>query len=114
MNQEEQEDDNASARVDLEARPYQNELLEKAKKSNIIVYLGTGAGKTYIAVMMIKELRRELNKGKKALFLVNSVPLVDQQAEAIRRSTGFSVGSYCGADGVDDWDDLRWYQETQK
>ena len=43
--------------------------------------------------MMIKEMRHELKEGKKALFLVNSVPLVDQQAEAIRRSTGKKI--YC-------------------
>ena len=38
-----------------EARPYQIELLNKALKQNSIVYLGTGAGKTFIATMMIKE-----------------------------------------------------------
>ena len=75
---------------ELKCRPYQRELLEKAKKENIIVYLGTGSGKTYIAIMLIKEMRAEL-KNKKAIFLVNSVPLVDQQAEAIRINTGLGV-----------------------
>ena len=74
----------------LQHLPSQNELLEKAKKGNIIVYLGTGSGKTYIAIMMIKEYRRQLELGKKAVFLVSSVPLVDQQADAIRRATGIN------------------------
>ena len=34
----------------------QNELLRKALVENSIVFLGTGAGKTYIATMLIKEL----------------------------------------------------------
>ena len=42
---------------------------------------------------------------------MSSLPLVDQQAEALRRTTGLSVGSYCGADGVDDWEEERWRQE---
>ena len=64
--------------------------MEKAKKGNTIVYLGTGSGKTFIAIMLIKEMRDQL-RDKKAIFLVNSVALVDQQAEAIRISTGLSV-----------------------
>ena len=63
-------------------------MLEKARRGNTIVYLGTGSGKTYIATMLIREARAELAGGRKAVFLVNSVPLVDQQAAAIRRVTG--------------------------
>ena len=66
--------------------------MEKAKKGNTIVYLGTGSGKTFIAIMLIKEMRNQL-RDKKAIFLVNSVALVDQQAEAIRICTGLSVSS---------------------
>ena len=65
-------------------------MLEKARRGNTIVYLGTGSGKTYIATMLIREARAELAGGRKAVFLVNSVPLVDQQAAAIRRVTGLS------------------------
>lgn len=96
---------------ELVSRPYQNELLEKAKKGNTIVYLGTGSGKTYIATMLIKDLRPSLVAGKRAVFLVSSVPLVDQQSQHIRQTTGLSVGAYCGADGVDDWSPDRWRAE---
>ena len=106
----------------LEARPYQLELLELAKKKNIIVYLGTGSGKTFIAVMLIQHLRGELGKlekgriqgGKKAIFLVSSVALVEQQAREIRNTTGLQVGTYCGSDGVDDWEEYKWMDEFSK
>lgn len=59
------------------ARPYQVELLERAKKRNTIVCLGTGTGKTFISVMLIKELAHEVretykNGGKRTFFLVNT------------------------------------------
>ena len=106
----------------LEARPYQLELLELAKKKNIIVYLGTGSGKTFFAVMLIQHLRGELGKlekgriqgGKKAIFLVSSVALVEQQAREIRNMTGLQVGTYCGSDGVDDWEEYKWMDEFSK
>ena len=58
-------------------RPYQQELLEAALEDNTIVLLGTGAGKTYIAVMLIRELSYEIvlpfsNGGKRTVFLVNT------------------------------------------
>ena len=39
---------------DGDYRPQEELLLEKVKRKNIIVYLGTGSGKTFIAVMLIK------------------------------------------------------------
>ena len=59
----------------MQARPYQEELLEKAKEKNIIVYLRTVSGKTYIAVMLIKHMR---GMSKKVVFLVNNVALLEQ------------------------------------
>ena len=61
----------------LLARPYQVELLERAKEKNTIVCLGTGTGKTFISVMLIKELAHEVRGtykkgGKRTFFLVNT------------------------------------------
>ena len=61
----------------MSARPYQVELLERAKQRNTIVCLGTGTGKTFISVMLIKELAHEVretykNGGKRTFFLVNT------------------------------------------
>lgn len=68
------ESDNLSSQV---ARPYQAEILEKAKKENTIVCLATGTGKTFISTMLIKDKQHELletlkNGGKRTFFLVNT------------------------------------------
>ena len=62
---------------EFSARPYQVELLERAKIRNTIVCLGTGTGKTFISVMLIKELAHQIresykNGGKRTFFLVNT------------------------------------------
>ena len=71
-------------------------MLEKAKRKNIIVYLGTGSGKTFIAVMLIKHMRDLVQAGKKVVFLCNNVALLEQQAQVISRTTGMTTGTYCG------------------
>ena len=62
---------------EFSARPYQVELLERAKIRNTIVCLGTGTGKTFISVMLIKEQAHQIresykNGGKRTFFLVNT------------------------------------------
>jgi len=61
----------------LAARPYQVELLQKAMERHIIVCLGPGTGKTFISVLLIKELAHQIkqdfvNGGKRTFFLVNT------------------------------------------
>ena len=73
---------NKETRSEKKPRDYQVELLYKALQNNAIVYLGTGAGKTFIASMIIKEMKADiLIKKKKTVFLVHRVPLVSQQAK---------------------------------
>lgn len=63
---------------DVVARPYQLELLDAALDQDTIVNLGTGAGKTFIAVMLIKELSYDVlrpfseNGAKRTFFLVTT------------------------------------------
>jgi len=63
------------------ARQYQLDVLEQAKTRNTIAFLETGAGKTLIAVLLIKSIHETLhlqNKKMLAVFLVPKVPLVYQ------------------------------------
>ncbi|KAI3825989.1 hypothetical protein L1987_00028 [Smallanthus sonchifolius] len=117
-NQGELKKDESKKKVAKEhARKYQLDVLDQAKNKNTIAFLETGAGKTLIAVLLIKSVHLDLHKqGKKmlAVFLVPKVPLVYQQAEVIREQTGYQVGHYCGEMGQDFWDARRWQREFEK
>ncbi|WCJ22530.1 hypothetical protein M5689_004616 [Euphorbia peplus] len=97
-----------------QARQYQLDVLEQAKQKNTIAFLETGAGKTLIAVLLIRSVFNDMKiQGRKmlAVFLVPKVPLVYQQAEVVRERTGYQVGHYCGEMGQDFWDARRWQRE---
>ncbi|KAL2338481.1 hypothetical protein Fmac_012927 [Flemingia macrophylla] len=81
------------------ARKYQLDLCKKAMEENIIVYLGTGCGKTHIAVLLMHEMGHLIQKPQKniCVFLAPTVALVHQQAKVIEDSTDFKVGTYCGS-----------------
>lgn len=99
-----------------QVRQYQLVVLEQAKSRNTIAFLETGAGKTLIAVLLIKGISEKMlkeNKKMLAIFLVPKVPLVYQQAEVIRERTGFRVGHYCGEMGQDFWDARKWQREFE-
>lgn len=67
--------------IEEKARQYQLDVLEQAKKKNTIAFLETGAGKTLIAVLLMKSVCSDLqqhNKKMLAVFLVPKVPLVYQ------------------------------------
>ncbi|XP_076751647.1 endoribonuclease Dcr-2 [Xylocopa sonorina] len=93
-------------------RAYQIELFEIALKENAIIYLPTGAGKTFIAVMLIKSLSADIRKcnngGKHTVFIVNTVPLVAQQSKYIARLTDLSCVGLSGELGIDFWKDEEW------
>ena len=51
--------------------------MEQAKNENLVVCLPTGSGKTYIAVMLIKEMAHAVRSriddgGKRTVFLVKT------------------------------------------
>nr|KJB09575.1 hypothetical protein B456_001G150400 [Gossypium raimondii] len=102
--------------LEEQARQYQLDVLEQAKRKNTIAFLETGAGKTLIAVLLMKSISDDLQKHNRkmlSVFLVPKVPLVYQQAEVIRERTGFQVGHYCGEMGQDFWDARRWLREFE-
>lgn len=48
--------------TEFKSRDYQDEILKVCIKRNTIVFLPTGAGKTYIGIMALKHFRKDLEK----------------------------------------------------
>ncbi|CAL4067860.1 unnamed protein product, partial [Meganyctiphanes norvegica] len=104
---------------EFKTRSYQLELFDHAKEKNSILVLGTGSGKTFISILLIKhhaaKIRGLFSEGAmRSVFVVNTVPLVRQQSAAIKMHTGLSVGFYDGSMNVDTWDKKVWLQELEK
>ncbi|KAL3918160.1 MAG: hypothetical protein SGILL_004371, partial [Bacillariaceae sp.] len=77
-------------------REYQRLLLETALSRNTIVNLGTGAGKTLIALQCIKEKHSASKGTKKSLFVVPSVALAIQHTFTLRSNLPhFKVETAC-------------------
>ena len=112
----------------LVTRKYQQEIIEQCFKHNSIIFLGTGTGKTYIAVEVIKRFKsqilgnyfgpdmKERTEFKRTFFLCNMVPLAIQQEEYVQTHLGnkFRVRRVIGADLCDKWDRDCWHDEFQK
>ncbi|XP_034713543.1 endoribonuclease Dicer [Etheostoma cragini] len=97
-------------------RKYQVELLEAALEHNTIVCLNTGSGKTFIAVLLTKELSHQIRghyqeHAKRTVFLVNTVVSVVQQAAAVRTHSDLQVGEYTDLEETSAWTDQRWSRE---
>uniref|UniRef100_A0A0D3FXT9 Dicer-like protein 4 n=1 Tax=Oryza barthii TaxID=65489 RepID=A0A0D3FXT9_9ORYZ len=97
------------------ARKYQLDLCKRAVEENIIVYLGTGCGKTHIAVLLIYELGHLIRKPSRevCIFLAPTIPLVRQQAVVIASSTDFKVQCYYG-NGKNSRDHQEWENDMRE
>ena len=86
------------------AKEYQLEMLNIAKTKNIIVFLETGLGKTYISILLLKHIYNEPIEAnitnrieyvkqttKKTLFLFETVSLLLQQSKVIKQNTNLKV-----------------------
>lgn len=116
------------ASEELLPRHYQEEVFSRAQKGNIIAALDTGSGKTFISLLLIKWVAsKELGltnvvssipadrhphvsplKGKKIIFLVPQVTLVDQQGTFIQRNSPLRVVELYGALELDLGDREGW------
>ena len=89
-------------------REYQKQIFEKAKEENSIIYVETGKGKTFIAIMLMadflgidlqNEKKQNIDKRKKILFLVCNTSLVNQQQKEISDAMNLEVGIFQGRKG---------------
>ncbi|CAL8300555.1 unnamed protein product [Boreogadus saida] len=101
-------------------RKYQVELLEAALEHNTIVCLNTGSGKTFIAVLLTKELSHQIrgdfrDDAKRTVFLVNTASSVVHQASAVRTHSDLQVGEYTSQEDAVARTPQQWTQEmTEK
>jgi ERCC4-related helicase len=105
----------------LVARPYQQNIIDVCIKQNSIVFLPTGAGKSYIAFQVIKHFSDQIipkysNGGKRSFFLVNTTALAYQQYEALKSQLPFEVCVLTGDHNVDFFEHGKWqriFEENQ-
>uniref|UniRef100_A0A1A9WSS4 ribonuclease III n=1 Tax=Glossina brevipalpis TaxID=37001 RepID=A0A1A9WSS4_9MUSC len=91
-------------------------LVEYVCQRNGIIYLPTGTGKTYVAILALQRLSAGLQRtiaegGKRAIYMCNTVELARQQCIAVRKYTNFKVGLYVGQREVDNWSNIKWSEE---
>lgn len=76
-------------------RGYQMALFEHAKQRNTVIHLGTGKGKTLIALLVIRHFASAFENGKQTLFLVPSVALAIQQTTTLQANLPYTVATAC-------------------
>eukprot|EP00172_Hildenbrandia_rubra_P004382 Plantae.Rhodophyta-Hildenbrandia_rubra.ctg8744.p2 GENE.Plantae.Rhodophyta-Hildenbrandia_rubra.ctg8744~~Plantae.Rhodophyta-Hildenbrandia_rubra.ctg8744.p2 ORF type:complete len:296 (-),score=66.53 Plantae.Rhodophyta-Hildenbrandia_rubra.ctg8744:1028-1915(-) len=96
-------------------RAYQLEMLEQAKKRNVIACLKTGAGKTLIAKLLIEHVLQQGGPGTKAVLIVHRVPLATQHEDYLRERLGEEkrISCFHGGTGVDYWEPETWIKRIE-
>ncbi|ORY38195.1 P-loop containing nucleoside triphosphate hydrolase protein [Rhizoclosmatium globosum] len=101
---------------DDKPREYQRFIFDIAKKSNTIVVLPTGTGKTLISLLLIKHVNeRDANSlvKKVPVFLAPQATLALQQTNYLKSNCDFEVKCYHGELGCERWTDRTWKKELQ-
>ncbi|KAJ9607034.1 Dicer-like protein 2 [Cladophialophora chaetospira] len=90
------------------SRSYQLEMLDECIKQNTIVVMGTGSGKTHVAILRIKYEIERGPAGKIIWFLAPKVALCRQQYQTIINDIpAVSSILVVGEDNVDHWKDAH-------
>ncbi|KAL5044625.1 hypothetical protein BDW71DRAFT_215654 [Aspergillus fruticulosus] len=91
-------------KLQSQARAYQTEMFNLSCQQNIIVAMGTGTGKTQIALLRITEEMRSGNPDKLIWFLCPTVALCEQHLISINRHIPPVYSrSFTSNDNIDHW-----------
>ncbi|KAJ7460967.1 hypothetical protein B0H11DRAFT_2057580 [Mycena galericulata] len=93
-------------------RRYQEEVFERAQRGNVIAALDTGAGKTFISLLLLKWIAA-LQPRSKMIFLVPKVALVEQQGEFVASHSTLRVLKLYGALDIDLTDRRGWLNKFE-
>jgi endoribonuclease Dicer len=89
-------------------------IFDIAVSRNTICMLGTGLGKTFIAVMVVKEMLSR-HPGTKGVIICPTAFLVDQQGDVFRSNSPYQVGiCHGGRKDSHDWNHEKWQREWAK
>jgi endoribonuclease Dicer len=83
---EEREKEGVKTSDRLQLRDYQNILFNRSLESNRIIYLPTGKGKTMVSIASMYYYLCKEGESKKIVFLANTIQLVKQQADSIKKN----------------------------
>ena len=84
----------------LAPRAYQEELIRRALRGNVIAVLETGSGKTLIAAEVVRRMAPALAAARRrAVFLAPTNALVAQQWAALARKHGVPARALRGGGG---------------
>ncbi len=93
--------------VDVEERPYQQEIAQACEDRNSLIVLPTGLGKTLICTLV---MARRLEEGARVLVLAPTRPLVEQHARTFRDHLhGVEIAVVTGQTAPDEREDA-WRQ----
>lgn len=111
----------AADNLRLTPRKYQIELCAKALDQNVVIYLGTGLGKTFVTVLYLNspKVASDMSNNRKVVFLAPTQDLIKQQAEYINRQTPYRAKIFCGrsahcGEHIDHWDRDVWALELKE
>ncbi|KAF0729011.1 hypothetical protein Ae201684P_003479 [Aphanomyces euteiches] len=86
-------------------RQYQVGVVEQARRKNVVMVGSTGIGKTFVAIMLLRE--QDYSTSKRAFVLAPTRQLVQQICGKIARLTTLDVQAYCGRE-LEVWDEVKW------
>ncbi|KAF2116487.1 dicer-like protein-like protein 2 [Lophiotrema nucula] len=85
-------------------RSYQAEMVEESLRSNIIVAMDTGSGKTHIALARTAAELERCHPEQCVWFLAPTVTLIEQQEEVFKKNLpAYGIKALTGKDDVDHW-----------